>query len=484
MACGAFRCLMLRICFAGPIMRQNRFMDTIDPDILASAQDLATQISTFLQSLLLPSRLLQVVLVVVLFGVASLINHYAEPRVDAYLRRLEGVPLQRMRFYAILKRRIRGISFVALSWIAVGVIEQISIYPSRRYLVVIAATVASAWVIIGLVARLIRNPFLRRVVAWAGWIYVTLQYMGFLAAATDFLDTLGITLGDVRITALGVVRALVVTAVLITAGRLLTQAITRRLAKNDDISPSVGVLAVKLVQIVLYSAAAFLGLKALGFDLTGLAFLSGAIGVGLGFGLQKVVSNLVSGVIILMDESIKPGDVISLGDTFGWIASLGARYVSVVTRDGREYLIPNEDLITGQVVNWSHSNDLVRLDISFGISYADDPHQVRKVAVEAARTVGRVLETTAPVCHVTGFGDSSVDYVLRFWISDPREGLTNVRGQVYLALWDAFKREGFRIPFPQREVHVIGRTDLPGAASEDSTLAANPVMGRASPAGR
>ena len=209
------------------------------------------------------------------------------------------------------------------------------------------------------------------------------------------------------------------------------------------------------LQVILFGAAFFLGLKVVGVDLTGLAVLSGAIGVGLGFGLQKVVSNLVSGVIILLDKSIKPGDVISIGDTFGWINALGARYVSITTRDGREYLIPNEDLITGQVVNWSHSNDFVRLDIHFGTSYGDDPHLVRKLAIQAASSVDRVLTTRPPVCHITGFGDSSVDYVLRFWITDPTGGLTNIRGNVYLALWDKFQENDISIPFPQREVRLL-----------------------------
>jgi small-conductance mechanosensitive channel len=187
-----------------------------------------------------------------------------------------------------------------------------------------------------------------------------------------------------------------------------------------------------------------------------LPFCRAAIGVGLGFGLQKVVSNLVSGVIILLDKSIKPGDVISLGDTFGWIQTLGARYASVVTRDGKEYLIPNEDLITNQVVNWSHSDEFVRLDIHFGTAYGDDPHLVRRVAIEAAQGVNRVLASKPPVCHIVGFGDSSVDYILRFWISDPTGGLTNIRGNVFLALWDAFQANGISIPFPQREVRVLG----------------------------
>ena len=170
----------------------------------------------------------------------------------------------------------------------------------------------------------------------------------------------------------------------------------------------------------------------------------------------------MSGVIILLDKSIKPGDVISLGETFGWIQSLGARYVSVVTRDGREYLIPNEDLITGQVVNWSHTDDFVRLDIFFGTSYHDDPHKVRALAIEAAQGVDRVLTSRPPVCHIVGFGDSSVDYILRFWIRDPTKGLTNIRGNVYLALWDAFHANGISIPFPQREVRLLDSPPVQG----------------------
>ncbi len=111
------------------------------------------------------------------------------------------------------------------------------------------------------------------------------------------------------------------------------------------------------------------------------------------------------------------------------------------------------------MVNWSHTNDFVRLDIFFGTAYGDDPHAVRKIAVEAAKTVDRVLTTRPAVCHIVGFGDSSVDYILRFWITDPTGGLTNVRGAVYLALWDAFKENNISIPFPQREIKVLDRAD-------------------------
>jgi small-conductance mechanosensitive channel len=445
-------------------------MEPLNPQILDSLQGIVAEVGSYLQSMLQPSRFLQVLLLFALFFVAWGAARLIEPRFDAWIRAQEGMSKGRLRLLALLRSRMRGLIFIVLAWAAVAAIQGYTPFPSRRYLVVLWATIATAWVIIGVVSRLIRNPLMRRVVRWLAWIYVTLLYLGFLDAASRFLDALGISFGDFRITALGVLKAIIVTGALFTAARLITQGAARRIAQNRDIAPTFGVLAVKLLQIVLYGAAVFLGLKAVGFDLTGLAVLSGAVGVGLGFGLQKVVSNLVSGVIILLDKSVKPGDVISLGETFGWIESLGARYVSVVTRDGREYLIPNEDLITGQVVNWSHSNEFVRIDLEFGTSYHDDPHLVRRVAIEATRAAERVLKTRAAVCHITGFGDSSVNYVLRFWITDPREGLTNVRGQVFLALWDAFKSEGISIPFPQREVRLLAGTPGQGESKSSDEL--------------
>jgi small-conductance mechanosensitive channel len=213
--------------------------------------------------------------------------------------------------------------------------------------------------------------------------------------------------------------------------------------------------------------AAVFAMSGLGIDLTAFTIFSGAVGVGLGFGLQKVVSNFISGIIILMDRSIKPGDTISLGETFGWIRELRARFVSVVTRDGRDYLIPNEDFITREVINWSFSNELVRLDVAFGVSYDSDPHQVVSLAIEAARDVDRVVQSKDPVCWMTGFGDSSLDFLLRFWINDPQNGITNIRGKVLLALWDSLKANGIRIPFPHREIIMKTPVQLAGQNPSD-----------------
>ena len=432
---------------------------------LAALQIFWGPIERFLMTLTLPSRQIQVAVIVALMGLSWLIGRALATRLEAWTRQQTGLPKWRLRVLAVARRRMGLFVFVLLLWVAVWVFSQLYSFPSRRQLLVLAATIATAWLGIRLAAQLVRNRFVRQIVISGLSTYAVLYYMGLLEPAAQSLDGLAITFGDFRLSVLALLKAVVLTAVLFTVARMITNSATARIRRNRDLSPSVRELTVKMLQVVLFGAAIFIGLKSLGFDLTGLAVLSGAIGLGLGFGLQKVVSNLVSGVIILLDKSVKPGDVISLGETFGWIDSLGARYVSVVTRDGREYLIPNEDLITGQVVNWSHSNEFVRLDLFFGTSYNDDPHQVRRLAVEAALTVERVLSDRAPVCHIVGFGDSSVDYILRFWIRDPTMGLTNIRGNVYLALWDAFKAAGVSIPFPQREIRVLkdtGAADGPG----------------------
>lgn len=408
------------------------------------------------EMLMRPWNAYQVGIAFALFVLATLIARPAGRAYHDWLRSRSGWPRWRMRVALVLHKRIRAILFVVLIW-AVVLIMQEATWPSRSRVLMVIANLSLAWLIVAFATRLVGNALLRNLVKYGAWTWITLRILGITAEAEDLLNSVAIDFGDLRISLLLVLQAIVILGLMLTLARLVSAAAANRIRNNPEISPSMQVLGAKLAQILFYSAAFFIGLKAIGIDLTGLAVLSGAIGVGLGFGLQKVVSNLVSGLIILLDKSIKPGDVISLGDTFGWINALGARYVSVVTRDGREYLIPNEDLITSQVVNWSHSDKYVRLDLRFGTGYGNDPHKVRKIAIEAASAVDRVLSSAGkkPVCHVTGFGDSSVDYVLRIWIDDPTGGLTNIRGAVFLALWDAFQAEGISIPFPQREVRML-----------------------------
>jgi len=417
---------------------------------------LLTGAMRFVESLMMPGwRLYQVLIILALIVISYGMHHLSGRWLQAWVRSRDGWKTWQLRMIVPIRQRLGLVWFSALGWVIWGVMQSAT-WPSRSYLIGLAATLATAWLLIAFVSRFVRNRPLRIIVRWGLWIFATLYYLNVHEAVGAFLDDLAFEFGDFRISIMTIISALVVIGVLLTLARIGSTTTATTIRRNEDISPSMQVLAVKAVQITLYGFAFFIGINTVGIDLSGLAILTGAIGVGLGFGLQKVISNLVSGVIILLDKSIKPGDVISLGETFGWIQTLGARYASVVTRDGKEYLIPNEDLITNQVVNWSHSNDYVRLDIFFGTAYSDDPHKVRELAIEAATTVERVLDyPKRPVCHVVGFGDSSVDYILRFWIKDPTGGLTNIRGGVYLALWDAFKANNISIPFPQREVRML-----------------------------
>jgi small-conductance mechanosensitive channel len=431
--------------------------DPVDPfaEFIATFQVLWSNVTLFLVDVVEPGWRRNQVLIIIAIGlVAWALHGKSGTLLQDWVRSREGWEKWQLRMVVQIKRRLWLIWFCLLTGIVYAAMQSLT-WPSRSYLIGVAGQLAFVWLCIAFAARLVRNRPMRRIVTWSLWIYGTLYLLNVSDDAAVFLDRIALDVGEFHLSVLTLITSVVVIGVLVTLARIASTATASTIRKNDDISPSMQVLAVKAVQLAMYGIAFYMGVKAVGIDLTGLAVLSGAIGVGLGFGLQKVVSNLVSGVIILLDKSIKPGDVISLGETFGWIQTLGARYASVVTRDGKEYLIPNEDLITGQVVNWSHSNDFVRLDIYFGTAYGDDPHVVRKLAIKAASSVDRVLADKAAVCHIVGFGDSSVDYILRFWIKDPTAGLTNIRGNVYLALWDIFKENDISIPFPQREVKML-----------------------------
>ncbi len=371
-------------------------------------------------------------------SVEGLINRFgSHPRVGPVLR----IPLERLIW----------IVFASLLLLA-GTLMQAVTLPSRSLIIWIAASLATAWVVISIASRFIKNPSLSKIFAVTAWSLAALNIMGLLDQTLAFFDQLAFTMGDFRLSLLMLLKGLAILGILLWLATASSEFAEDRLRKNADISPTLQVLFSKVIKVGLIVAAVAVSLSAIGIDLTALKIFSGALGLGIGFGLQKVVSNLLSGIIILLDRSIKPGDVISLGDTFGWITSLKARYVSVVTRNGVEYLIPNEDFITQQVINWSFSNRRVRLEVKFGVSYDSDPHQVRKLVAEGLLEIDRVLTDPGPVCHVVDFGDSSIDFVARFWMHDPEKGLTNLRGLAYLKIWDILKDNNIAIPYPHREV--------------------------------
>ena len=396
----------------------------------------------------------QLGIIIVLYPIAALLARKIEPTLEERVQSIEGMPGLRRLLSAFL-RRIKWIFFAFLLAIAYAAMAAAG-WESDKQLVYVALVLSGAWLVISAISEVFRSPTLRKLFSLVAWGFVAATILGITGEIAGFMESVDFSLGESEITLLDLLYSVFLFGVLLWGALALGGFLERRLDDIEELTPSLRVLIGKVLRISLIVFAVLAALSSVGIDLTALTVFSGAIGVGIGFGLQKVVSNFISGIIILLDQSIKPGDTISLGpdgETFGWIRELRARFVSVVTRDGREFLIPNEDLITTQVVNWSFSDKYVRLDVPFGVSYDSDPHEVSRIAIEAAAGVERVDQTyKMPVCWMTEFGDSSINFLLRFWIHDPQEGLTNIRGKVLLALWDAFKEADINIPFPHREV--------------------------------
>lgn len=404
----------------------------------------------YLQS---PEVLTQLGIIVAMFLPALLLSRRVEPFFEERARNIKGMP-GLLRVIVAFLRRFEWLFFVIFLG-AAYVVTTVVAWPASNYLVYMALLLSAAWLLISVTSYAIRSRMLRKFFAYAAWAYVAAFSFGVVDDTAALLNDAGFNVGNVRVSVLSVSQTLLVLAGAMWLAFSTGNFVDRRIQSAEELNPSLRVLLGKITRISLIVLAATVTISGLGIDLTALTVLSGAVGVGIGFGLQKVVSNFISGIIILVDQSIKPGDTISVGETFGWIRELRARFVSVVTRDGREFLIPNEDFITHQVINWSFSDRYVRLDVDFGVSYDADPHDVTRIAKEAAASVGRVdAAQKPPVCWLTEFADSSLNFKLRFWISDPQQGLTNIRGKVLLALWDAFKENDIGIPYPHRELIV------------------------------
>jgi small-conductance mechanosensitive channel len=395
--------------------------------------------------------LFQIGLIAALFPLALLVSRRIEPKLESRARKIKGMPAL-MRLVVAFLRRLVWLFFVILLSLAYLATVALS-WPANNYLLYSAMLLSAAWVLISVVSIAIRSRSIGKLFALATWLYVAATILGVSSDFLALLDGAGFTVGSIHVSVLSIVKAALFLGILLWLSMIIGNFLDRRIQGVEELTPSLRVLIGKILRIAIIVLAVLVALSGLGIDLTALTVLSGAVGVGIGFGLQKVVSNFISGIIILMDQSIKPGDTITLGDTFGWIRELRARFVSVVTRDGREYLIPNEDFITREVVNWSFSDNYVRVDVPFGVAYDSDPHEVTRLAIDVAASMERVDSShNLPACWMTAFGDSSLDFLLRFWIDDPQQGMTNIRGQVLLALWDTFAENGIRIPYPHREI--------------------------------
>ena len=272
------------------------------------------------------------------------------------------------------------------------------------------------------------------------------------------LDSLGFDYGKVRISVWRAILVVVVILAVLMVARLLSSGVRRVFRKATRLDATQQLLGEKIVGVWVWTVCILFGVDILGIDLTAFTIFSGAFGLAVGFGLQKTFGNLLAGIILLMDRSIKPGDVIAINDgtgtAVGQVKKIGMRAVSVTTRDKKEYLIPNENLMINQVENWSYSSREVRLKVPVSVDYASDIIQVEQLLLQAAGQVPRILKRPAPTVWVTSFGDNGIHFELQVWISDPEQGIGDVRSDVLKTLWKIFKENKVRVSFPQREITV------------------------------
>jgi small-conductance mechanosensitive channel len=292
-----------------------------------------------------------------------------------------------------------------------------------------------------------------------GWIFLALMLTKSLSPIIDFLDTAKFGVGESAISIWAILKAVIIFVILIwSVGKFSNLMESNFLRNNRNLSASARTLIVKIINISGLIIAFLMTLDIIGIDLAAFAFFGGALGIGIGFGLQKVVGNLISGMILIMDKSIKPGDVITLADTYGEVTALHARYVVVRKRNGTEVLIPNENLMTNEVINWSYENKNVRIVVEVGVSYDSDLELVQKILHDVAVNCPRVLNEPDPKAFVTAFADSSINFEIRFWVNDPEAGIGAIRSEIFMEVWKRFKEEGIEIPFPQRVLHTAEDT--------------------------
>jgi small-conductance mechanosensitive channel len=293
------------------------------------------------------------------------------------------------------------------------------------------------------------------------WLVIAAEYLGWLEPFISTLDSIGVAAGRSRITVWSVLKLLFTLTLFVLVAAWISRWVERRLMKLGNLAPSTRIGIAKFSNAFLVGLSILMGLNAAGVDLTALTVLTGAIGLGLGFGLQSIAANFVSGFVLLMDRSIKPGDVISLSgqsgtstENFGWVQELRGRYVVVRDRDGVEMLVPNQQLISNAVINWSYTDPRIRLKLPVRVSYRDDPELALRILLAACEGQTRVLRDPAPVSRLMHFSDCGIELELRFWISDPQEGVNNVRSEVNRAIWRLFKQHNITIPVAQREIVV------------------------------
>ncbi|MGL3211596.1 mechanosensitive ion channel family protein [Bradyrhizobium sp. BR 1433] len=425
-------------------------MDMNWKDVLESIQMAARSVGAEVAS---PWFYLQFGIILAAAGLAYAADTAIHARVDmASLAMRWPLPL---RHFARVMVKSASTAVFAVLMIISRIVMWHATWPSRSYLIAVSAKLALAWLVIRLVTSVIDNAFIVKTVSIAAWVVAALSIIGQLDWAADTLDAYAVVVGGLRLSPLLLIKAGALLIVALWLTNLAGNFAESRINRATDLTPSIQVLLVKIIRIGLMVTAIVIALGAVGINLSALAVFTGAAGVGIGLGLQKIVANFISGLILLVDKSVKPGDLVTIGDNSGRISAMKTRYISVAAGDGREFLIPNEDLVTQKVTNWTYTDKNTLVKIAFSTNYDANPRQVCKLAITTAAAHPRATKGRTPNCILTEFAEAGMKFSLTFWIADP-DGMDNVKSDVMLSLWDAFKQEGIRVPYPVRELRIRG----------------------------
>ncbi len=346
-----------------------------------------------------------------------------------------------------------------LTLVAAAIMQRLGLPQAIASVVaVLALALAGIHLLVDLVKRVLKpGPLMvasEHLITWLAWALVAMYLLDWIEPAASALDSIAIPIGKGGFSLLDALNVIATMLIFLVVGGYLGSLATRGIMSSQQISIGLRVGISKFVRLFLLLIAGLLGLNAVGIDFSALAVFGGALGIGLGFGLQRIAANFVSGFILISDRSIRQGDVITIGNRFGVVKELRARYIVVRDRDGVDTLIPNENVISMEVVNWSYGDRAVRLKLPVQISYRDNPRKALKLLLEAAAKHPRVLKDPAPASRVMNFADNGISLELRYWIRDPEDGVNNVGSDLHLEIWDLFEAAGITIPFPQRDLHL------------------------------
>lgn len=333
----------------------------------------------------------------------------------------------------------------------------------QSWLIKIAQGLAVVWLLVKAIRHFIQDPFISLLLKWVVVPLAALKVFGWFDEVMVFLAGMSIELGNIHLSALNVGRGIVFGAILFWLGRHSNDAGKKAIRKNPSLDIGTRELLAKLFEIILYVVLIVVLLQVVGINLTALTVLGGAIGVGLGFGLQQIAANFISGLIILFDRSIKVGDHIQLDEeVFGILREIKMRYAVVETYEGKEVMIPNETFITSIFTNWSGKDDKQRYDLTFSVAYDTDLHALFDMVREVVASHPQVISgddvpiEEQPDAEIDSFDDSGISVLVEFWMHGIDDGRNRVDADLKLMIWDAMRERGFRMPFPQREVRILG----------------------------